>query len=201
MRKGDLLVAATSIVAVAVLFGLIMLFAGRSSDYAVSPVAVEWITDKDEPEASVDRPNFTSTIQEELRDGKIIDPPPPPKVEEKPAQVAAQKPYTPSPGGRLTKSSGVFNGPSGVETWYNLDMSGVIGIMRKAGYSESEYPYWIRDDGVKMLGDYVMVAGDIINTRKRGDIVETSLGTGLVCDHCERARIKDPTLIDIAVNW
>ena len=58
----------------------------------------------------------------------------------------------------LSKSKGVVNGPSGRETYYNLNMTSVINSMRRAGYSEAEYPYWVREDGVKMLGNYVMVA-------------------------------------------
>ena len=60
----------------------------------------------------------------------------------------------------LSKSKGVVNGPSGRETYYNLNMTGVINSMRRAGYSEAEYPYWVREDGVKMLGNYVMVAAN-----------------------------------------
>ena len=62
--------------------------------------------------------------------------------------------------GGLTKSAGVYNGPSGKETYYNLNMSGVVSIMRSMGYSEEEYPYWVREDGCKMLGDYIMVAAN-----------------------------------------
>lgn len=99
----------------------------------------------------------------------------------------------------LTKQSGVFNGPSGKETYYNLNMSGVVSIMRSMGYSEEEYPYWVREDGVKMLGDYVMCAA-AFNIRPRGSIVETSLGTALVCDTGGFAYYNE-TQIDIAVSW
>ena len=99
----------------------------------------------------------------------------------------------------LTKQSGVFNGPSGKETYYNLNMSGVVSIMRGMGYSEEEYPYWVREDGVKMLGDYVMCAA-AFSIRPRGSIVETSLGTALVCDTGGFAYYNE-TQIDIAVSW
>ena len=99
----------------------------------------------------------------------------------------------------LTRQSGVFYGESGKETYYNLNMSGVVSIMRNMGYTEEEYPYWVRDDGVKMLGDYVMVACDF-GIRPRGTIVETSLGTALVCDTGGFAT-RSSTLIDIAVTW
>lgn len=99
----------------------------------------------------------------------------------------------------ITRAGGVFNGPSGKETYYNLKMDGVVNIMRNQGFSEAEYPYWVRDDGAKMLGDYVMVAADL-NTRPRGSIVETSLGTAIVCDTGGFAQ-NNPTQVDIAVNW
>lgn len=99
----------------------------------------------------------------------------------------------------LSKSKGVVNGPSGKETYYNLNMTTVVNIMRKAGYSEEEYPYWIREDGVKMIGDYVIVAADF-NTRPRGTILESSLGYAIVCDTGSFVK-TNPTQIDVAVNW
>ena len=74
----------------------------------------------------------------------------------------------------LTASGGVYYGPNGKETYYNLNMSGVIDIMRGMGNNDA---YWIREDGAKMLGDYVIVAADL-NKYPRGTIVETSLGKG-----------------------
>jgi hypothetical protein len=98
----------------------------------------------------------------------------------------------------LTKQSGVFYGPSGKETYYNLNMSQCISIMRDLGYSEEEYPYWIREDGAKMLGDYVMVAADL-SVYSKGSIVPTSLGKGIVCD--TGAFAGSSVALDIAVNW
>lgn len=99
----------------------------------------------------------------------------------------------------LTSVLGVFDGPSGKETYYNLDMSGVVSIMRSNGYSEEEYPYWVREDGVKMFGDYVMCAAEL-NSRPRGTILETSLGTAIVCDTGEFV-YNNPSQIDICVTW
>jgi hypothetical protein len=99
-------------------------------------------------------------------------------------------------GAVLTRSAGTIIGPSGKETYYNLDMSGVVQIMRNMGNTDE---YWVRDDGVKMLGDYVMIAADL-NLRPRGSLVETSLGTGIVCDTGTFA-LTNPTQIDIAVTW
>lgn len=96
----------------------------------------------------------------------------------------------------LSKSRGTITGPSGKETYYNLNMSGVVRIMRRMGV---EGEYWVRDDGVKMLGDYVMVAANL-DLRPRGSLVETSLGTAIVCDTGGFAR-RNPTQIDVAVAW
>ena len=99
----------------------------------------------------------------------------------------------------LSKSKGVVNGPSGRETYYNLNMTSVINSMRRAGYSEAEYPYWVREDGVKMLGNYVMVAANY-SIRPKGSIIESSLGAAIVCDTGSFV-IRNPTQIDVAVTW
>ena len=102
-------------------------------------------------------------------------------------------------GAKLSRSRGSIQGPSGKETYYNLNMSGVVSIMRRMGFSESEYPYNVRTDGVKCLGPYVMVAAHLGN-RPRGSKVQTSLGTGIVCDTGGFAS-SNPTQIDIATAW
>lgn len=99
----------------------------------------------------------------------------------------------------LSKSKGVVNGPSGKETYYNLNMTGVINSMRRMGYTEEAYPYWVREDGVKMLGDYVIVAANY-EIRPRGTILESSLGFAIVCDTGGFAK-TNPTQIDVAVTW
>lgn len=108
-------------------------------------------------------------------------------------------PETTWTGSKLTKRMGVNYGPTGKETYYNLPMSGVVRIMRNQGFSEAEYPYWVRDDGCKMLGDYIMVAANL-NVFPRGSVVECSLGMALVCDTGGFAK-NNPYQLDIAVNW
>lgn len=101
----------------------------------------------------------------------------------------------------ITKQGGTFNGISGIESWYNLDMTGCVKIMRDLGYSEEDYPVWTRDDGVKMFGDYVMIAADTSpDKHPKGSLMETSMGTGMVVDHCVAATWGKVTL-DIAVSW
>lgn len=99
-------------------------------------------------------------------------------------------------GPKLTKSKGVNYGPTGKETYYNLNMSGVVRIMRRMGYDEANYPYWVRADGVRMLGKYVMSAANFGHF-PRGSLVPSSLGMTLVCDtgHLEWNQL------DIAVSW
>lgn len=99
----------------------------------------------------------------------------------------------------LTKGKGVNMGPSGKETYYNLNMGGVVRIMRGMGFSEAEYPYWVREDGAKMLGPYVMVAANL-RVHPRGSVVECSLGRAMVCDTGGFAR-SNPYQLDIATAW
>ena len=95
--------------------------------------------------------------------------------------------------GVLTPSKGInyFNGRK--ETYYNLDMSGCVSIMRSLGNSDE---YWIRSDGCKMLGDYIMCAANL-SIYPRGSLVETSLGTAIVVD----TGYLESNQIDIAVSW
>ena len=116
-----------------------------------------------------------------------------------------------------------FNGegPSGSETWYDLNMSKVVENMEKLyGYTDVEYN--VRGDGVKVLSgvtpdgerfeNLVMVAADVYHeaanpngTFKRGQIVPTSLGTGIVVDACGKSisdrKYKGTVHFDIATAW
>ena len=99
-------------------------------------------------------------------------------------------------GSCLTPSGGVYYGPTGKETYYNLDMNGVVSNAQAQGIQGE---YWVREDGVKMYGDYVIVAANL-DTHPRGSTVETSLGTGIVLDTGGFAA-SDPNQVDIAVDW
>lgn len=99
-------------------------------------------------------------------------------------------------GGRLSRSSGTASGPNGKETYYNLNMSGVVRTMRGMGNTDA---YWERKDGCKMLGNYIMVAANL-SRHPRGSIVKTSLGLAIVCDTGGFAS-RNPTQIDVATNW
>lgn len=61
------------------------------------------------------------------------------------------------------------------------NVSNIIKMMREKGFDEANYPYYIREDGVKMLGNYVMVSASLAD-HPLGSVVETSLGQGIVCN-------------------
>lgn len=103
-------------------------------------------------------------------------------------------------GSILNSSNGSVIGPSGKETYYNLDMSTVVSIMRSLGFSEEDYPYWVRSDGAKMLGPYVMVAADL-SAHPKGSIMSISLGQAIVCDTGGFVYNGSGTEVDVAVSW
>ena len=113
-----------------------------------------------------------------------------------PTVTASSYAYTPSSGGCLTPTNGVYYGPSGKETYYNLDMSVIVQVAHNNGI---EGEYWIREDGCKMLGSYIMCACNR-DVHPYGTLVETSLGTGISLDTGGFAA-NNPTQIDIAVAW
>ena len=102
-------------------------------------------------------------------------------------------------GRRISPGAGTIMGPSGKETYYNLNMSVCVSVMRRMGFSEEEYPYEVRSDGVKTLGGLVMCAANL-NLRPRGSLIETSVGPGIVVDTGGFAR-RNPKQLDICVNW
>ena len=114
-----------------------------------------------------------------------------------PAPQPEQPNYDPQPGDHLTKSGGVYYGPSGKETYYNLNMNGVVSNAQNMGI---EGEYWVREDGCKMYGDYVICAADL-NVHPRGSLVESSLGTCIVLDTGGFATNGSGVALDIAVDW
>ena len=99
----------------------------------------------------------------------------------------------------LNSYVGVVQGPSGRETYYNLNMDLCVKYMRDLGYSEEEYPVWTRDDGCKMFGKYIMCAANW-SIRPKGTILETSLGWAIVVDTGTFVS-EYPYGVDIATNW
>ena len=98
--------------------------------------------------------------------------------------------------GVLTKQKGVNYYGDQKETYYNLTIDGVINNARAQGI---EGEYWVREDGCKMYGDYIIVAANL-DTYPRGSLVETSLGIGIVLDTGGFAA-SNPNQVDIATDW
>ena len=97
---------------------------------------------------------------------------------------------------KLSREGGVNYYGGRKETFYNLDMSNVI---QNAKENEIYGDYWVRDDGVKMYGKYVIVAS-AFESYPYGSLVQTSLGKGIVLDTGEFAE-TDNQQIDIATDW
>lgn len=113
--------------------------------------------------------------------------------------LAAQAQADPTTGWNgvpLSKRAGSIMGPSGKETYYNLKMDRVVQIMHNMGF---EGEYWIRADGAKMLGPYIMIAAHL-GIRPKGTLVETSMGLGIVADTGTFAQYN-MYQIDIATAW
>lgn len=92
----------------------------------------------------------------------------------------------------LTATLGRISYSGHTETWYDLPMSNVVANAQEVIPCE----YWIRDDGVKMFGQWVIVASHPSVTRY--SLVDTSLGQGIVLD---RHTAGDTELYDIATDW
>lgn len=119
------------------------------------------------------------------------------EVEEVKEDVKLNVNPTPVPAeGVLTKSKGTVQFDGHKETYYNLPMNKVISNAHKRGI-EGEYRE--REDGAKMLGDYIMVAADQ-KIHPYGSLVNTSLGMGIVVD-TGTFIMTNPQQIDIAVTW
>lgn len=117
------------------------------------------------------------------------------EIKEEVKEVTANP--TPVPAeGVLTKSKGTVQFDGHKETYYNLPMNKVVSNAQKKGI---EGEYWEREDGAKMLGDYIMVAADQ-KIHPYGSLVNTSLGMGIVVD-TGTFIMANPQQIDIAVNW
>lgn len=87
-----------------------------------------------------------------------------------------------------------FNGHR--ETYYNLPMENIVEKAHDRGiYGQ----YWLREDGVKMFGHYVIVAAPF-DVHPYGAVIETSLGEGIVLDTGAFAEVNK-NQIDIATGW
>lgn len=104
--------------------------------------------------------------------------------------------YTETTHKKLTKYSGVNYYNQHKETYYNLPMNKVVSIAQNKGY---EGKYWVRKDGAKMFGTYIIVAADQ-SKYPYGTIVDTSLGKGIVLDTGSFI-YTNSNQFDIATTW
>lgn len=97
-------------------------------------------------------------------------------------------------GPKLTKKAGILpasKSPSGYkETYYDLNMSRCL---KNLGYSIDDMV--VREDGVKTIDGYVMVASPNKSKHPYGSTIPTSLGMGIVVDYCPSGNL------DICVTW
>ena len=185
-------------------------------------VTMEIATDTDATETDATITDATETdVTEEVTTEEVTEEPEVEKEEKEDILIAAPTPtptptteatteapvapkpqpeqpkYEPQSGDCLTKSGGVYYGPSGKETYYNLNMNGVVSNAQNMGI---EGEYWVREDGCKMYGDYVICAADL-NVHPRGSLVESSLGTCIVLDTGGFTTNGSGVALDIAVDW
>ena len=92
----------------------------------------------------------------------------------------------------LTSGLGRIQYGDHTETWYNLPMNRCVQRAQDMGIP---CEYWVRDDGVKMFGQWVIVAAD--KSIPYGTVVETSRGIGIVLDYHE----TESNVYDLAVSW
>ena len=117
-------------------------------------------------------------------------------VEEEAVEEESVEEEPQSDGGCLTAWGGVYWYGDQKETYYNLDMSYVVYRAQQDGL---EGEYWVRDDGCKMFGDYIILACNR-DVHPYGSIVMTSLGAGISLDTGGFA-YSNPYAVDIATTW
>ena len=96
---------------------------------------------------------------------------------------------------KLNKRDGVNYFGEQKETYYNLPMDR---IYQKADKEfGSHHKKWIRSDGCKMYGPYIICAGPV---EMYGEIVETSLGEGIILDTGAFC-LENKHALDLATTW
>ena len=173
------------------------------TDATITDATETDVTEEVTTEEITEEPEVEKEEKEDILIAAPTPTPPTPTTEattEAPV-VSAPQPeqpkYEPQPGDHLTKSGGVYYGPSGKETYYNLNMNGVVSNAQNMGI---EGEYWVREDGCKMYGDYIICAADL-NVHPRGSLVESSLGTCIVLDTGGFTTNGSGVALDIAVDW
>ena len=98
----------------------------------------------------------------------------------------------------LTKRGGVNYFKGTKETYYNLDMTRIY-AKADANFG-TWHKKWVRDDGVKMYGPYVVLAVPFDVYPYGTTDIPTSLGLGIALDTGKFAE-TNKNQVDIAVSW
>lgn len=145
--------------------------------------------------------NEAETVEEVTEIGRNNTPPVDVKISmvesTKPEQEPVNESYHQE--GILTAAAGVnyFNGQK--ETFYNLPMTVVIETARQKIEGMENAEAWIRSDGAKMLGEYIMCAA-CYDVHPYGSTLQSSMGECIVVDTGGFA-LTNPNQIDIATAW
>lgn len=175
-------------------------------------------------EGAVEEETFPQeTVPDEVREEEKVE------VERKPTEAEKKAGYhtgfLTARKGYITDSPCGPNGDDGYETWYPTHPGGAVKILaRECGFTNLKMEV-CRDEGprygVRIISgtmpngenfeNLVVVAADIVcesnpsGVFKRGQLIETSLGPGIIVDFCERAvnerKYNGRTHIDIATSW
>ena len=113
-------------------------------------------------------------------------------------QVSNQTAQSSSYNGQVLSASAgrITNSYGNSETYYNLPENVVVANANAQGIKGD---YWVRDDGVKMFGEYVIVAANR-SLYPYGSTMNTSLGTGISLDSGTFI-YSNPNQLDIATTW
>ena len=99
-------------------------------------------------------------------------------------------------GEKLSVDNPEVEGPSGIETFFNEDVSKLVENAKEGYIGE----YWVRSDGVKMFGEYIICkckyeSNEYHPTLPVGTVIPTTIGVALVCSN------ETEEDICIAVTW
>ena len=94
-------------------------------------------------------------------------------------------------GEKISPNNLKVDGPSGIETCFNENIEEILDNMWNNGFIGE---YWIREDGVKMFGKYIICKANP-NNKSLGTIIPTTIGIAIVCD------VNTEENVCIAVTW
>ena len=92
-----------------------------------------------------------------------------------------------------------WQGPNGLESYCQMDPNEFVQNLRDIGMDEEHYPVWVRYDGMKMFGPYVICAANL-EEHPIGSIVQGKFGEYIVVAATAEAQ-QIPEILKIAVDW